>query len=332
MSAPAVIANPKCRANRRDPSGVERLARCVGDAGLFFATQDDAALESAALACRRQGVSLIAIHGGDGTLHVTLTKLAHVYDGDRLPPILFLRGGTQNTVADACGVRGEARDVLQNVLERLRAKHPLLQIERDILRVGPPPEHQRHAPLSERRDVYGFIFGNGFSYQFLDEYYRLGEPSRWNAFVTLFLGCCSVAVRGALAKRMFRRFRGRVTVDGSMWPASDFTGIVGSTIEQVGLGFRPFVRCDERPGTFHLLGIMAGAMGFAAELPAIRAGMPLNDQKILNGVYRNVVLEADEPLRYMLDGDLRDGATRLELGVGPRLRIVVPGPRELRKT
>ena len=33
-----------------------------------------------------------------------------------------------------------------------------------------------------------------------------------------------------------------------------------------------------------------------------------------------------EPLHYMIDGDTREASHRLELGVGPRLRIVVPQP------
>jgi diacylglycerol kinase family enzyme len=307
----ALIVNPNCKSNRKDPGRVERLRRQLGDDGLFFETKDGEAVVDAAKACLRAGAEVVGINGGDGSLHLTLTKIIEVYGDTPLPRIVFLRGGTQNTVANSCDVRGGPEQVLDYLLTaRDRGAH-FVEIERDILRVG---------------DEYGFIFGNGFVHQFLAEYYARGEPSQWNAFMTLFVGCCSVAVRGQIARRMFRRFRGRVTVDRVEWPAPDYTGIVGSTIEQVGLGFRPFVRCEERPGSFHLLGITAGAMGFAVELPRIRLGLPLNEGKILNAVCQNVLFESDEPLLYIVDGDTHAAGNRLELGVGPRLRLIVPQP------
>ena len=320
----AVIVNTRCRANRKDPAMVERLRRGVGEQGLFFATANDESLIEAATRIHRAQPSTLAIHGGDGTLHLTMTRVIQAYGGARLPRIVVLRGGTQNTIANACGIAGQAERVLQNAVARHHAGAPFVELERDILRIGPAPSaHEPRGASASREDLYGFIFGNGFVHQFLAEYYSRGEPSQWNALVTLAVGCASIAVRGAVARRMFRRFHGRVTVDGEVWPATDFTGVVGSTIEQVGLGFRPFVRCDERPGTFHLLGITTGALGFALELPSIRLGLPLNERKILNGVFRSAVFEAEESLDYMVDGDIRAARHRLELGVGPRVRFVV---------
>jgi len=320
----ALIVNPKCKQNRKDPKNVGRLELQLGARGRFFATRDEAALLAAARECKAAGVETIGIHGGDGTLHLTLTKLIHVYGGERLPRIAFLRGGTQNTIARSCDVTASAEHMLDYVL-RASERNTLVEIERDIIRVGPRPPHDlASVRAEEREDVYGFIFGNGFVNQFLVEYYSRGEPSEWNAVRTLVAGCASVAVKGEIAKRLFRRFEGRVIVDGALWPAQSFTGVVASTIEQVGLGFRPFVRCNERPHSFHLLGITAGAMGFALELPKIRLGRPLNEKKILSAVCSDVVFEAEEPLHYMVDGDTREASNRLELGVGPRLRIVVP--------
>jgi diacylglycerol kinase (ATP) len=311
MGPIALIVNPNCKSNRKDPRRVARLRRQLGDQGLFFETRNDDAVREAAAACRRAGAGVVGINGGDGSLHLTLTRIIQAYDGAPLPRIAFLRGGTQNTVANSCEVRGTPEQVLDYLLAASRRNAPVVEIERDIIRVG---------------DEYGFIFGNGFVHQFLSEYYARGEPSQWNAFMTLFVGCCSVAVNGDIAQRMFRRFRGRVTVDGTEWPAPDYTGIVGSTIEQVGLGFRPFVRCEERPRSFHLLGITAGALGFALELPRIRLGLPLNGAKILDAVCERVVFESEEPLLYMVDGDTHEAGHRLDLGVGPRLRLVVPQP------
>jgi diacylglycerol kinase family enzyme len=309
MRPVALIVNPKCKSNRRDPDRVSRLRRLLGDEGLFFETRDEDEVVAAAQACRRAGVEVVGINGGDGSLHLTLSKLIEAYGEARLPRLALLRGGTQNTVSNSCLIRGSPESVLGYVLEARRRSLPYVEIERDLIRIG---------------DEYGFIFGNGFVHQFLAEYYSRGEPSRWNALLTLLAGCCSTAVGGEVARRMFRRFRGQVTVDGQVWAAESYAGIVASTIEQVGLGFRPFNRCEERPHSFHLLGITVGAVSFALELPAIRLGLPLNGQKILDSVCQSVVFESDEPLQYIIDGDTHQGGHRLELGVGPRLRLLVP--------
>lgn len=309
---------------------VGRLRAAAGPDALFLATGSDAQLQESAARLRRAAPDTLAIHGGDGTLHLTMTRLIQAYGRQRLPRIVILRGGTQNTIANACGIAGQPERVLRDAVSRAREGEPFVELERDIIRIGDAPtEAEQAGDPRQRSDLYGFIFGNGFVHQFLAEYYGWGEPSHWNAVKTLAVGCASVAVGGAVARRMFRRFRGRVEVDGARWPATEFTGVVGSTIEQVGLGFRPFVRCDERPGAFHLLGITTGAVGFALELPAIRLGLPLNERKILSAVCSRVVFEADEPLHYMVDGDIRAPRAapdnqRLELGVGPRIRFVVP--------
>ena len=54
---------------------------------------------------RVTSIGLLAISGGDGTNHVTLSGFIDVYAGAALPQIALLRGGTMNTVANAIGVR-----------------------------------------------------------------------------------------------------------------------------------------------------------------------------------------------------------------------------------
>ena len=70
---------------------------------------------------RRDDIDVLAISGGDGTNHVTLTGFLDVYGGHTMPQVALLRGGTMNTVANSVGVGGPARGPPRPPDPRLRA-------------------------------------------------------------------------------------------------------------------------------------------------------------------------------------------------------------------
>jgi len=47
-----------------------------------------------------------------------------------------------------------------------------------------------------------------------------------------------------------QRYRFRYLVDGKEWPYDSYTAMVGATIHQIGLGFKPFFRCEGRYSTW----------------------------------------------------------------------------------
>ena len=72
----AVIVNPRSRANRRNPRIAAEFQAIVGDRGRIFAPKTLEELEAMAAEIRRSPTTVIAVHGGDGTLHKTVTALA----------------------------------------------------------------------------------------------------------------------------------------------------------------------------------------------------------------------------------------------------------------
>jgi hypothetical protein len=100
--------------------------------------------------------------------------------------------------------------------------------------------------------------------------------------------------------------------------------VAAATVEQIGLGFAPFYRTNERPGTFACLGIHTNALGFVLELPRVRTSRPMRRDKVIDVVAREVHFESDEALEYTLDGDTHETGKTLEIGLGPRLRFIVP--------
>ena len=72
----AVFVNPRSRANRRNPRIAAEFQAIVGDRGRVFAPKTLDELD--AIGGRRWRAAppaVIAVHGGDGTLHKTVTAL-----------------------------------------------------------------------------------------------------------------------------------------------------------------------------------------------------------------------------------------------------------------
>jgi hypothetical protein len=340
MSGIGVIFNPRSGRNLRDPRAAGRLARTLGDHGVIREAGSIDELYRVAEDFRRLDIDVLGISGGDGTNGTTITGFLDVYQGNALPQIAFLRGGTMNTVANSVGVR---RGPPEGLLDRLcrayveRAARPLANVERHVMCIRPEGARTpaaaangnggakplRMPPLATK---YGFNFGTGVVCGFLSEYYAAGHPPNpVIAAKTLLRGVGSAAVGGEMVKRMAAPFRGSVELgDGDVWPERDYLAVAGGTVDQIGLNFRPFYRYAERPNTFHLLGIHTSPMGFVRQLPRIWRAAPMQPGRSYEAVTdRAVIRSPHAPLRYMIDGDLHECEGPLHVSIGPRVRIVV---------
>jgi diacylglycerol kinase family enzyme len=303
------ITNPRSRANLRDPVRARQLAYLLGNRGWSEATRSLDDLYRVVEEFRRERIDVVAVNGGDGTLHHTLTAFIRTYGSDPLPAVAFLRGGTMNTIANSFGVRGSTEALLYDLIDRYHSGEELRFVERELLQVG---------------DSYGFIFGNGMISNFLRAYYGTGRPSPAMAARLLARGVVSSLVGGAFARQLFRRFRGRVVVDGEEWAREDFVTVTAAAVTQIGLGFKPFYRCGEQPGKFPVLGIHTTPLGMVMELPRLFLGRPMRRDKVINLVASAVLFESDDALEYTIDGDTYSARRSLELRTGPKIRVVVP--------
>jgi hypothetical protein len=336
-----VIFNPRSGRNQRDPHAAGRLARTLGDHGVIREAGSIDELYRVAEDFRRLDIDVLGISGGDGTNGTTITGFLDVYQGNALPQIAFLRGGTMNTVANAVGVR---RGRPEGLLHRLcrayvaRAARPLANVERHVMCIRAEgalsPSRKRDSdrppasilPTQALATKYGFNFGTGVVCGFLNEYYAYGQPPNpVVAAKTLLRGVGSAAVGGDMIKRMAEPFRGSVEIDdGTVWPERDYLSVAGGTVDQIGLNFRPFYRYAERPSTFHLLGIHTSPLGFVSQLPRIWRAQPMKPGHAYEAVTTRAVIRSPRaPLRYMIDGDVYECGGALHVSIGPRVRIIV---------
>ncbi len=315
MPGIGIITNPHSRRNRRFPEQMRRMGYVLGQHDAYELTNKVEDVTAVAQKFLESDIDVLALNGGDGTNHVTLTRFIEVYGDHPLPKIALLRGGTMNTVSQSVGIRGTPARLLANLVEKYYTGQPFETTERDTLCVR--DEHGPH---------YGFIFGNGLIANFLDVYYETGRPSPAIAGVLVSRALAEMAVGGGpTVARLFKPFHAELTFDsGEVWPARDYQAVMAATVDQIGLGFRPFIRAEERPGTFHLLGLTAPALAVAQMLPRIRLGLPLSQEQMASEVAREVVMRADEPISYTVDGDMHtshDGV--VTLSAGPRVEIIL---------
>jgi len=309
MSGIGVVVNPRAGKNRRHRDRAVLLGSVVGRHGWVRETGSLEHLADVAEECRSRAVDLLGVCGGDGTLARTLSALVRAYGGEVLPRIVPLRAGTMNTVARAMGCPAwRPERMLAEIVATYSAGGRLDATEHQLLRVG--------------SNDYGFMVGVGVPVEFLRLYYAQPQPGATAALRVLGALAGSVLRRDDVVERVFARVGAEVRCDGALLPCVAYSVIYASTIEEIGLGFRPTPRARERSGQFQIFAGEVGAAEFLRSMPAIRRGRPTELPHINTAVVSTLRVEFRQPTFYMVDGDIMDPATQLTVDPGPVVRVV----------
>lgn len=302
-----------------------RLRAQVGARGAVLEAGDAASLERALDVVLDAGApaDVLAINGGDGTVHVVLTALMRRAPAGWIPPLVqVLPGGTMNTVARSYGVSGRLLGVIGRSPEAWLAR--LLAYPR----ADAVPAVQRHllrVSDGAGADQYGFLFGNGVITNFLEAYYAGSEATPGKALRILAQGVGSAFVGGATIRQLMRPARVSVAADGADWPYDAYLCVAAGTCDDVGFGFRPFFEAPRQAGSLHALGIACTALQFVLQLPRVWLARPLTAPRVVQGPARALRLRGQDGQVYMIDGDFHRAGPELTVEVGPALRLGVPG-------
>jgi diacylglycerol kinase (ATP) len=306
----AVVVNPRSRANLRNPRLAGDFQSLMGAHGRVLAPKTLAELDEVAAAMRRSPPAVVAVHGGDGTLHRVVTALGAAFGDEPIPPIAILCGGTMNVVATSLRLRERPATFLASLVESVRGGQPMETLRRRCLRIG---------------DELGFLFGNGLLANFLGEYYGTGAYGPGRAAWLIVRGLFSSIVGGPFMRRLFRRFEGTVRVDGVELERSAFVGLAAGTVREVGLGFKLVHRADDDPERFGVLAIHGAPLTLIPDLWSVHAGHGVAPTRAFSGVASSMeIVPRRGPMGYTIDGDLYRGDGALRIGIGPALRLVKP--------
>jgi len=271
-----------------------------------------AELDGAIRRYRDAGIEFLGIHGGDGTIHHTVTAAIQAYGAGALPRLIVLRGGTMNTVARGLnirGPRGAAHELLAHLVRCIDAGIAPQTTRRHLVKIG---------------ERYGLIFGNGVMYQFAKAYYDQGQPHRWSGAQLLSRAVLSALVGGPLARMLMSPFTARVTLDGAPWQHDRFLCIAVASVPEAGYGFTPLPQAVDGLDGLAVTGFHTTARGLVAELPGMYFKTPLHPDRCTIATARRLTVNTEIPLGYTIDGDLYLGDTRMDIAAGPQLEIVVP--------
>jgi diacylglycerol kinase family enzyme len=307
-----VIVNPHARGNRNGPDErARRLADIVRGDGVVRTTESLPSIQEAAREFRDRDIDILAVCGGDGSYHCTLTGFRAVYGDAPLPRLLPLRAGTINYVAKATGGRrGSAESTLARVLYDYRWGGNFVTVERDLLRVN-GVEH-------------GFVLSFGTAVNFLKAYYALDRqgPTRAAALLTKMILSALAGTHSAQA--VFKSVGADVECDGLPVPFRQFTFFFASTVDRIALGFRPTYLATRKPGFFHVLGGPIPAHRLIRRALRVYRGFPTGEPALYDSIAAQTTIHFFRPEPWMLDGDILPPAERLEVGVACRVTLIRP--------
>ncbi len=232
-----VLSNPLSGANRNGLDPVKKVMAGYSRV-LHHKVQTPADIQLALTRFAEQEVDILAVNGGDGTVHALLTALFNRCPFDSLPLLALLPGGTANMLAKDLGLRGSLETAMHRLLgwASTGTADPVVE-QRTVLQVQAPG-------FSE--PLFGLFFGTGLIYQairfFHDRVKTWGLRGR--SAQALILGCYLLAL-AAKNKDVVNPVHMDIGLDGKRVAGQQCLLVLISTLEKLILGLRPYWGCED---------------------------------------------------------------------------------------
>lgn len=269
---------------------------------------------------RRNGADVIVFKGGDGTLQQWLTRTLPVIvkGGHTLPQIIIVPCGTQNVAAGDLGALGpDMKRTLEGIIQKMSDG-----VHLDV--------HHRH--VLEIDGQYCLLFGGLLISNLLSRYYEgrkpgqlLGAQRAVRVAADILVEETRALVRPRTRDPVFEpvpievRLRG---YDGTtrVERIDDASGLVASTLTQMGLGLQPTYRALERHDAFHLIVARGSFWSIVRSMQDFRKGRG-SPCYAIDEVVTEAEITLDRTRDYTIDGEMRDGKV-ISIKLGPRLAFV----------
>lgn len=251
------------------------------------------------------GIDYIAPSGGDGTLHHVVSQFAKVYVNN-IPPILILRSGTMNNVANSIDLNGSPESILKRAIQGLNNGSNFKVVQRKTMKIN---------------ESYCFLFGNGLVSDFLDKYYTIGKS------YTKLLGLICNSIYEAFTNKnsnLFKGFDGKIICDSQILSYSNVLGLLAGTIETIGMGFYPLYKANETDTGFHVIICSMKPRDLAKNVIKLKNGTPIVHKDYIEKVVNTIEIHSHTSFMYTMDGDLYhcDGSLKVSTGIPVHFIIV----------
>lgn len=306
-----VISNPRSGRNRRRMAAIRGLL--AGQGAIAHREALNAADVAAALAeFARDGIDLVALNAGDGTVQAALTTLFGERPYHRLPLLALLSGGTTNMTHRDLGLRGPPLAALKRLIDWAdHGRGHATLLTRPVLRVRRPA-----SPMP----LYGMFFGAACVYGGIELFHSRvrglglrGGPAQLVVLARLLTALAA----GETA--VLTPATAEIRVDGARLAPRRFMLITVHTLDHLILGLKPF--WGEGRGPLRLTAISARPRRFMHVLPSLLWGRPTRHTRPENGYFSfngdEIGLTLDGG--FALDGerfraDCRQGELTIDVG------------------
>ncbi len=307
MGGIGIIHNPFARGNLRRPGIIEQLKSIVGDSGEVILTRNISELPEVMKEFSKKGYDLLAVNGGDGSMHLVLSAYLNALPGQPLPKVASLRGGTMNTMPNSVKLKGNTLYIARKLVTKYRSGAPMEVFKQHLVRLN---------------DKYGFMTGIGVPPNFLAAYYSGTSTGPWQAVKVIARVIGSALTRGPYVKHLFEPAKCIVKVKGQEIAPREFSGILACSIKEIGLGFTFTPHAYDQPGHFQLLATTMSPFQIIPNIHKFWLGQDIIHPQVFSFVTDQALITPLANMRYTIDGEIYETEEPIEMSCGPTIDLV----------
>lgn len=260
---------------------------------------------------KNDGIDILFIYGGDGTLHKFLTDWFNLFEEKITRPIIIpLHGGTMNIVATAMGISTNSFYAVRKIVSLLEKDEEKFCYELSLLKVTG----------SKSGNLYGLEVALGPAVNFLKEY-EDGPKGLWQVARIFVLSIATVLFGLSSKFRNFlKKLKCQLEIDGTKVKRQEFTVIYCSIIHRVIFGFRPFKDTHGLRG-FRFLAYTISPLVIVVRLLLLAFAILPKSDKYINSSAEEIKLTGLEGAIFTVDGDVYESGDSLKIEEGPKVQF-----------
>lgn len=296
-----VLSNPGSRRNKRGLGELHDLLDSAPNAQhVVLETIEQVPQILAGFA--RDGVEVVAVAGGDGTVQAVLTEYFGRRSLPKVPKLAVVPRGTTNMIADDCGLKRRGIEGLRRILGATPEEVEAACLPRRILRV----ENVLNAETQ-----CGMFFGGAGICRAIEACRSKVHPMQLQSDTAAAVTLAGLLGRWLLGRsraddRIFYGDRMTLRIDGGAAIETSSLIILATTLERLILGSRPFWGGGPRAsgGDLRFTEIAYPPQGLLRHAPRILYGG--EDRKLPESSYRSwsaARVELEMECRFTLDGE-----------------------------
>ncbi|MFI5323019.1 MAG: diacylglycerol kinase family protein [Thermodesulfobacteriota bacterium] len=313
MKKIGIILNPSARINSKKTAAViKKLEDIFVGSALLRTTRNKEDIPGVMDEFRNEGVKLLLISGGDGTICNVLSTYIKLFGADNLPVILPLMGGTINMIGSDAGLRNSQFAICRRLNDIVKRGEPVKVVERGLLRIN-------DSALSE--PYYGFSWIDGFLYRFLIGYYKQGAGIQVASVMTIKT-ILTLLSNGDSS--MFKDIDSTVYADGKKLPHDGHVMIIASCLKKLVFGFDIFADKSVPGRSFNMVYVREAYI--RKERHKLPLGLYMSLKSDIDGNFVNSAvntLRVERNKGYIIDGEIftSDEHRDVLIEAGPVVRI-----------